>query len=249
MVASIANIGYRAAATSEVWCLNVPRLWKANGVTKGIIALHGHGGNWTQWQQDRTGYNNVPSAGGHQTALVNAGYLVASIDAGGPTSWGCAASQDAMTSAYNDLINGGYIAGTKIGLIVYSMGGLIGLNWLANNASKVACVWAFTPGLDLQYFYNEGGSYQSEITAALNGASIATYSPQANASAYTALKVPLSLYVGSNDTTVPPAQSANFVTAANNPNWSRTEVAGYDHLSVFDAMSTSTVTSFFAAHL
>lgn len=247
MVASITVTGYRSAAPAEVVSVNQPRLTKYDGTAKTIIGTHGHGNNWTGWQQDRLGWSNTPSAGGQEVALVDAGYVLASIDAGGPNSWGCAASQDAMTAAYNWLAANRIAAGPKVGIVCYSMGGLVALNWLRSNPDKVAGVFCFTPAVDLQYFWSQGGSYQTEIDTALGGAAISTYSPAANPAAYTNLDVPVAIYVGDADTTVPPTQTADFVAAVNNPRWTRQVVAGYDHLSIFDGVPVDTTSGFFRA--
>lgn len=246
MVASVSTSGYTGA---EVACAIQPRLFHAGTGVKGIIATHGHGGNWAGWAQNVGGWNNTPSAGWHSVAQAKAGRVWLSIDAGGPNSWGCAGSQTAMDAAYTYLLGAVGCAGPKVALAGYSMGALVVLNWLRNNPGKVACAFLFAPAVDLQFFYGQGGSYQAEITAALAGAGVADYNPQAHAAAYTGLDVPVMMAVGDQDTTVPPAQTAAFMAAVNNPGWTRTVVPGKNHLSIFDGVPPEDVSAFFTAHL
>lgn len=219
-------------------------LMKPKGIPKGvIIALHGRGADATVY----TPYVDpaVTGPGYHVWKLVEAGYLVMAIDAGGITTWGNAASVAAVNSAITFLNGKGYDT-TKISIFGWSMGTAVSLNWIKRNPTKIKCafLWAVAPDLD---WAHTQPTYTAEIDTAYGG----NYA--ANAPGYKIVDEPASfrnicpikIYHGDADTTIPITKAQEFVTNVNDPLVTLTTVAGGSHTSVFAGASAASVIQFF----
>jgi hypothetical protein len=206
-------------------------------VRHGIIAFHGRGADATQFEP---GWN----VGDHAQALGDAGMPVISIDAGGTLTYGNNASLTSATNAYN------YLTGTlgctaKVGLLAWSMGSLVALNWLKANAAKVAAVHLFAPPTDLDALHGNA-TYTAEIDTAYGSNYAANgvgHSPIAEPATWRG-GPKIRIVHGLQDTTVAPSMSRAFRDAVNDPSVELIEVAG-DHQGVFSNHPWQSTVDFF----
>lgn len=210
---------------------------------RGIIAIHGRGATSTVW----TPGNFV---GDHAKYLAIGGNLVLSIDAGGPATWANDASMTAVSSAFTYLTTTLGCMTDKVCLLGWSMGGLVALNWLKRNPSKVKNIVMFAPALDMDYFYDNNATYASEINTAYGGTGHSQYAghnPQQDVASYTGLGAKVHIYQGTADATVPPSQASTFITAVNDGNYILHSVSGADHTTVLNTVPfTDTLRSMMA---
>ncbi len=94
--------------------------------------------------------------GAHSQALADAGFYFLAVDHARVASWGDPDAMDSMDDAY------AYLTGVlgcqpRIGIMMYSMGGLVGLNWVKRNPDKVAAVVGWAPTSDLDYAHSTSG--------------------------------------------------------------------------------------------
>lgn len=232
--------GYQAGEASV---LTEPKFAQRDGTSVGVIGVHGHGGNALQFQAASF------SSGGPVLALVQAGFTVFSIDAGGPTPWADDAEMTAITNAYNYLQNVVHVRPGQICVIGWSMGGLAVLNWVKRNPSLVKAACVFAPATDIAYFHDNNSGYAAEIESDYGGAgawaaNIAGHSPTGEPQNYRGLP-PVRIYHGDVDTTVPVGQSQAFVNAVNDPNLALRVLAGKDHVTLFDGVTPTDIVALF----
>lgn len=197
---------------------------------RGIIAIHGHGASATVW----TPGNFV---GDHALYLAKGGNLVLSIDAAGPATWANDACMSAIDSAFTYLTTTLGCLSDKVGVMGWSMGGLAAMNWLKRNPSKVTKVVVWAPGLNIDYFYDNNPTSKTEIDAAYGGSGHAQYAghnPQDDAASYSGLGVPVHIYQGTADSTVPPSQATAFIAAVNDSNYVLHSKTGAGHATIFN---------------
>lgn len=230
---------------------------KLDGTEKAIIAIHGHGGDATQFDM-LTAYQ-----GRHTEALADAGYVVLSIDAGGPTTFGNDAAMAAITAAYNWLTGAGKARPGKIGVVGWSMGGCNALNWVKRNPAKVAAVQCWTPLTDLDFFhgtagytpaYSPGsvapGGYAAEIDAAYGGnyaVNAAGHKIRDEYASWRGLGIPIKVFTAVDDAVIPVGQSRDgFVAGVADANVTFRSVASGGHTGLFDQVPTSETLAYWA---
>lgn len=214
-----------------------------------ILAFHGHQpptvppatGGELGWLPGWPG-------GDHTQTLADDGYTILSIDGGGGSTWNNNAMLAAADGAYNYALSTLGMAGTKVGLFGWSMGGGSVLQWLKSNAARVACCMAWAPMTDLDYFH-ANGTYTAEIDTAYGGNYAANSPGHKIADEYTTWrnKGAIRLLHGTADSTVPVAKSAAFVAGVGQPQVDLVQLAGADHTSLFGAYPTANTLSFFDA--
>ena len=194
----------------------------------------------------------------HVTALVHTGrYLVCGIDAAGGVAWSNDSALTAMTNArawLRTLTN----SPVKIGLMSYSMGGLLALNWIKRNPTLVAGAQMFAPVTDLDWAHgaNPGygilapGSWAGEIETAFGtnaagyAAATAGYRVMDEPASWRGI-CPIKIAHGASDAAVPPAASAQFVSLVNDPQVTlRPNTTGH-HTTVFGSVPVDETVRFF----
>lgn len=246
-------------AAGEAHLLTTSERARRDGSEWAVIAIHGHGGDATQFET-LTAYQ-----GAHVDALANAGLLVYSIDAGGIHTWSNDTAMSAISSAYSwitDPAKGGAKAG-KVGIMGWSMGGGNSLNWIKRNAAKVARAWLWVPESDLDFFhgtpgytpsYATGGialgGYAAEIDAAYGGnyaANAPGHKIRDEYASWNGLGVPITIAHAVDDGTIPIAQNRDaFVPGVNDPNVTFRSVPGGGHDGLFNYVPTDEVVAFYA---
>lgn len=204
---------------------------------RGIIACHGRGADATQWEP---GWN----VGDHSQAIADAGMIVLSIDAGGTLTYGNDTAIASVTAAYN------YLTGTlgctaKVGLLGWSMGGLVCLNWLKSNMAKVSRALLFAPATDLDTLHNNA-TYTAEIDTAYGNnyaVNAAGHKPLAEPATWRGAPQ-IRIVQGTADTTVPKSMSEGFRDAVADPSVELVEVGG-DHQGVFSNYDWANSVAFF----
>lgn len=146
------------------------------GNRPGVQSVHGAGSDATY----------CIATDGNQSTLTDliaqAGFTAISGDNGGPAAWGNSIAVQSV-NAYTSRLQG--MAGVtpgKIALIGSSMGGLTSLNFAAANPSKVSCIVAIIPVINLTDIYtNNRLGFAASILAAYGGGySEADYGPTRN---------------------------------------------------------------------
>lgn len=235
-IASFHNVGLTVAG--ENTCLMKP-VGRPATECKAIITLHGHGGTFSQMMPFWAG-------GDHTRVLVEAGYQVFCIDAGGQFTWDNDTAMAAITAAYNYLLANGML-GTKVGVIGWSMGGGNALQWIKLNSAKVSGALLWAPMTDLDYFCYPGGVATAEGDAAYGGNYAVNSAGHKIANELTTWKdkCPIKIYHGQSDSTVPYAKSQAFVAAVNQPQVTMNLMPGADHTSVIWSVPGKTVVDWF----
>lgn len=251
-----------------------PWQWDASPTRRVIVALHGHTvtGDTTACLQYKPAAPGTFAPGYHAWALATyGGYAILSIDAGGGTPWGNATAVSRVADAYTYAQNTLNSTSTKIGIMGWSMGGLLSLNYLARYASNVAGMWLWEPALDLRwnaaaagytpsyaqtyagssYNSNTGGTctpgagWASEVATDYPSGYTA-YDPMQNTSSYRGLGVPVKMTNASDDNVIPPGAQAAFVSTVNDSSISlRSPQPIGGHTGVFREVPTAEVVSFY----
>lgn len=155
-----------------------------------------------QWAQNALG--GPP----HVQFLAEHGFAVLSIDAGGGLTWGNAASQTALGNAIAWARAQGFCSPTaKVLLLGYSMGGAVALNYAKDHPTVVAGVIGEAPTVDLDGMYP---GFAAEMDAAYGGSYAANGASRSPMRFAAALAVPIRLYSGVDDATVPNAMVHAF---------------------------------------
>lgn len=217
--------------------LHAPQ-WNPTGAgLRGIIGFHGHGAGASQFDQGQ-------GMGKHPAALANAGFAVLAHDT--PLSglaWNNGASSDAETVsamgaakyAYNQLKDVVGVAGTKVGVIGWSMGGGMALQFIKQNPTLVACAWLFSPMTDLDFYHATAGytpaydaegitpnaAYAAEIDTAYGGnyaVNAVGHKIRDEYATWAGLGIKIMIDQTSDDPTVPRHASDAFVAGVNDPN-------------------------------
>jgi hypothetical protein len=209
-----------------------------NNCKRPIIVLHGHSGDAAQGSQG----GSLLDSGGHLRALARAGYAVLSIDAGGPADWGGPSTMTKIAAAIASPI-----VRTPVGIVGYSMNGLGSLNYIKRHASDVFACWLWEPVTDLSWANGANGTWSTEITAAYGSyAASAGYRVADEYSTWHGLGIPIKVVHASDDSVVPPSQSASFVTGVNDPKVTlRSPAPTGDHVGVFPNIPPSEMVAFF----
>lgn len=196
--------------------IHLPRTqsFDATGL-RAIMCFHGHGGSSVQIQQGE-------SWALHPTYWADIGYCVAAVDTG--DAWDDVAAMNAATDLYNYLINTLHVAGPKVALAGWSMGGGHAFRWLLDNPTKVSVGVTFSPDTDLDWSEQQS-AWSAEIDA-LYGGSHANYltqgsprSPRNNLAAYRGGPKMLVIHP-TDDATLPYTMNAGptgFVALVNDP--------------------------------
>lgn len=184
---------------------------KINAVSKrGVMYCHGAGSNGS----------DIIDPYGKQGIIMQKiaadGYNSISGMHGGMQTWGNASALNAMTASYNDLqVTPGTTPG-KVALISASMGGLAAFNWAAANPTKVSCIVATIPVINLTDIkVNNRTGYAFLVDAAYGGTYTeagfgAIYNPQTLATANKLANIPTLIFYGTTDTTCIPSETIAF---------------------------------------
>lgn len=158
------SLGTYAAGEGQYLIVNkeTPR----DGTRRGILCLHGHGADATVFTPGAQ--SNTFAVGNHARALAEAGFIVLSIDAGGPAPWANDPSMTAITAAHTWLTGAGGAKTGVVGLVAWSMGGLNAFNWAKRNPATVSAMELFAPVTDLDYFHGLA-NFQTDIDIAYSG--------------------------------------------------------------------------------
>lgn len=216
-----------------------------------ILSAPGHGGDASSYQQGITGTQQ------YLGPLADAGYTVLGVDAGGPSSWGNAASVTALDDAVNWAV-GEYGVRARVAFATYSMGGLSMLNWMRRHAASIAGGFMFAPASDVSYFGSASyspaysvpsgaapGGYAADVAAAYPSGHVG-YSPHEDYASFRGLGVPVRIRHATDDTTVPYAMTTSLLTLIGDSDY---EVAKPDitggHTGLFTSVPVAEVVAFF----
>lgn len=179
------------------------------------------------------------SAYDHVRALIQQGFMVVGIDAGGASAWAnpsVVGSGGIIEVARTTLQSEYTFANSKVGVLGGSMGGLTALLYAKNNPTHVAGMEIFSPAVDLKWCYKYPGYippystggvvaqsiFATEINAAYSCTS-ATFltattgsRPEEQQSAWNGL-CPIKVIGANDDPTLPPLSFSNFVTGVGDP--------------------------------
>jgi dienelactone hydrolase len=167
----------------------------------------------------------------------------------------------AITNAYNRLVGALGAAPGKIGIMGWSMGGLVGLNWMKRNPDLVGAAWFWAPCTDLDWahrtsgytpsytFFTAGAGYQAEIDTAyssnytINSIGHKIYDEPESWQGI----CPIKIVHATDDAVVPYAQSTSFVANVSDAlvTMRSPDITG-DHTNLFSNIQTSEVVRFFA---
>lgn len=240
--------------------------WNPSGAgLKGIIVLHGHGGD-----------SRIAGFGGglepHPWRIAQSGFAVLGIGTGdfwwnGTTADAANASvMGGIKGAYNYLVNTVGISGTKVGLLGQSMGGGDGLEFIKQAPSLVSCAYFVNPATDLDFYHQTAGytpsydttgnqyagAYAAEIDTAYSGnyaTNAVGHKIRDEYSSWQGLGIPIVLAQASDDVTVPPAATAAFVSGANDANVTlRSGTLTGGHLGAEANIPYKELVDFFQAH-
>lgn len=183
------------------------RLTKFDGNAPGVIYATGRGTD--HLQAVFPGYTDYV-----MRALVEAGFIVLSIDAGGPTTWGNTAARNAITAAKT------YLQGTlkaKPGPVAVgglSMGALDVLSWARANPALVSCAFGLIPAVSIDQHHDTDTppGTGAQIEASYGGTTNYAAHDPAGAPADFA-GIPLALWYASNDASAPTAWTEAFLDA------------------------------------
>ena len=205
-----------------------------------IIALHGHGGDAAQMIPYWIGSE-------HMRKLVEAGFQILSIDAGGPATFNNDVAMNAISKAYDWLATVNGMAGSKVGMIGWSMGGGNTLQWIKSNSDKVTCALLWAPLTDLDYHAGYPPTPSAEAQAAYGGNYVVNSVGHkiADEKATWRNKVPIRIVQGMSDTTVPPSKTQAFVTGVGDPKVTMEPVIGADHTSLLWLYGDDKVVDYF----
>lgn len=237
-IASFATRGVMIAGEGMILCRPAEPIPTSS--LPAIIAIHGHGGDASQMAPYWRGMQVVRK-------LVETGYQVLCIDAGGGATFNNDTAMAAITAAYNWLANTNGMAGQKVGLLAWSMGGGNSLQWIKGNAAKVSAAFLFAPLTDLDYYCAPGGVPTAEAQAAYGGNYAVNSQGHKIANEYPTWrdKCPIKIASGTADTTVPLAKPQAFVAGVNQPQVTIDAVNGADHTSVLWLYGDEKIVSFF----
>jgi pimeloyl-ACP methyl ester carboxylesterase len=184
------------------------------------------------------------------SALVAAGYIVASSNGGGPNLWGNQTTQDAYAALYTYLAARYNI--TKVLFVGQSMGGLVSLNLIAAGTVPLVAGWyGIYPAANLASMYSGAFTAQIETAYGFSGganyaAATSGYDPVLEAAAaYAGIRYRMSASAG--DTVVPKATNTDAFVALINGTVPESSIltASGDH-GDSSAFNAADVLSFFS---
>lgn len=179
--------------------------------TYGVVMCHGAGAP--------TEFSDTVLTGGMQIGpqLALAGIPSIAAEMGG-NQWGNDLAMGCIDTAITYMAAQASVPATKVCLLGVSMGGLTAIRYAMLHPDKVAAVVGIIPLTNLVGFYNANAGSQAEIAAAWGVATGAALPAAADIQSQAAsLTVPTRIYYSSADTTVIPADTTAFATAAGVP--------------------------------
>lgn len=211
------RVGYGAGRTTEAFAFVYGRHRSKVAGSIPLVVCHGFGGDALQWYDSALGVAKLTRALG----LTEQPLLGADLD--GLSTWGRAGFVDAIEDI---IVHANSVFGTRtdlVGMLGLSMGGL-GLNWVRQNANRLAAYAGLLPvaALDAMHDRDPGGrgaTIESAYggTSAYNAALAANPSCDPNAATsiavLTTLKSKMRLWYSSDDTTVVPSEVTGFASA------------------------------------
>jgi len=239
--------GDGAVTASEWYASFLPGEWRADVTVPGIVACHGYGGAASNWVDPV----NFPGSNNLATKLAAQGYPVLACDLGGGDTW----AYIPTASRINDAIT--YLQGTmkakagKVVLLGISMGGLNALYYAGTFPANVSCVVCLAPVSDIQWTVTNNsvlatainGVYPGGYTDATYGA---TYNPKIMAGNSKYVGMPIQIWQGSSDTTVPPSETTAFANLV--PSATVISIAGGHAESTWAEVDPVQVASFIGAN-
>lgn len=163
--------------------------------------------------------NPYAGQGVYMQRIASNGHNCFSGTHAGSQSWGNAAALTAMTASYNTLQAMPGTKPGKIALVGASMGGLCALNWAAANPTKVSCIVATIPVINVTDIkVNDRQGYGYLINAAYGGSWTegqygATSNPRTMATLGKFGSIPMLFFYGTQDTLCMPAEVQGFAAA------------------------------------
>lgn len=208
-----------------------------------IITRGGHGADANGVSPALSGYYFEPFR-----PLIEAGYVVYSVSAGGATSWWNAA---AMTALGNAVTKAKALYGcNKVGLFGVSMGGGVMLEGLKTVSASVCGTAVLSAASDLDFFHNTAG-YTPAYDTTPSGGMPTAYATEmetsygTNAAGWSAAAAghkirdeyatwrglgPIKCWHGDADVTVPIGQIQAFVAGVNDPKVTLRTLPGAGHI-------------------
>lgn len=244
------SYGSGAYVAGEGHVAIVPR-GQASTTKRAVIFLHG-------WQGDAT-YALSLEDWSAQVALIrtilDAGYWVFSIDAGGPGAW---ANNTALTNiglAKTWIQSNFAVPSGKVHVLGISMGGLTALAWANQNPTLAASCLSIIPVLDIEYVRaNNVNSAAASIDSAYGGTYVdstqkAVHNPsyfvtQAGAGI---LSVPTQLWYVTNDTYTPNSTYTSFASSYPTADINSLGALGHGNAAV-NAIPNASVLNFLQAN-
>lgn len=178
----------------------------------GILCFHGRNATGASFMQHVL-FGLTP----HITALLNEGYIVYSIDAGGLTTWGNDVAMDAALAALDrmeEMTKPGMSA-----LMGWSMGGLNALNFMKRHPSRLRGAFLWAPAADLGWAHSQP-AWTTEINNAYGGnyaVNSVGHDPASEPAAYRDLP-PIHVVSSEDDDVLSTSETEDFVAAVNDPN-------------------------------
>lgn len=211
--------------------------YATSGNDRLLIGLHGTDAAPTVFAQ--VGYQ-VALGGVARWLADTTRYGVLAIDAGGQETWGNDTSLTAVAAAITYARGAWANPTAKVGLLAYSMGGAVALNYANNHPSDIAGVVAFAPVTNLDTQYAES-QFTADIDAAYGG-SYATNGTGHNPQGFAAtMTTPMRLHSAVDDTTVPNSEVHAFYDALTVTNKSITDLPGGGHLTFWQYVDLNSI--------
>lgn len=216
-----------------------------DGSRHGVLFAHGSGDKST-FCLDR-GYG-LPAL---THRIVDAGHAGFSGDNAGPTTWGNQASIDAFNVGVAKLEAAGAAPG-KVAIVAASMGAAVAFNWAARNPSKVACLVAIIPVVNLtDIVSNNRMGWAPMVSAAYGSWSEAARGPAFNPATQAAngllAGIPMLLFYGTADAGCVPAQTMAFASNVG-PSAQLVPMPFTHEVAAYNAVDHDMVVDFITSH-
>lgn len=185
----------------------------------------------------------------HFGVFCDAGFVGMGADLGGPATWGSDDAIEAVTQAWQFLVDEFGVRADRLHLYGGSMGTLTSLNWALENAGCVGAVGLLVPMFDLERFYRDDPiALRWEIDEAYDGpAGFHTKAKRRSplACAPELAGTPIRIWYSEDDPLAPPEDVAPFVERVG-PSASSRSLGAHGHAPI--GLSGSEVAEFFLAH-
>lgn len=243
--------GYSTTAPTEQQLIYTKNGYRPTAGMPVILYFHSAGGNGAQpllFPVSGSITNNP--FGATMKALVEAGYMIFSADAGGTDTWGndTVIARGAEMKTYAQAHGG---ASGKVVVMGASMGGAGAMAYTRANLSSVSCLLLFGPVADLQDIVtNNRGGLASRCNGAYaggysDGTYGATHSPVQFASQLT---VPVQMWTSDQDNTVVSSTSTVFAAGVPNIDWHHGNWGDHGADTNYSNFSIPTMLNFLAAN-